>query len=309
MTRLVHSPQGFVRALEISRCNFFAFVEGGLDRAFYDRLFFRMFGGGAINYRIIAAKELPGATGGKTALLTFFQTLRRSGKLASEAFGKKSVNAFFADKDIDDVLRTQLRSKHLIYTDTYDLEGSLFKNGDLHRAVADACGMSLQQAALLIGNQQVWVEGCVKNWREWTVLCMVSHVKSVNSGCTFERSSAINERATAPTNLAAFTEAREKLRLTLGMSLPAFDALFSVYEKKLMTSIVSGTPLRFFKGKWLKTILESFLRQKEEVADANMNGSSERVASTLVAQVGVSNECAYFKKLSPPLFELARLAS
>ena len=74
MTRLTHSSGGFVRSLQMSSARIFAFVEGRLDRPFFDRLLSQVCNPVAIAYKVFAMKELPGGTGGKSALLATFRS-------------------------------------------------------------------------------------------------------------------------------------------------------------------------------------------------------------------------------------------
>lgn len=298
MNRLVHSGMGFLRALQISNSNFFAFVEGGLDRPFYDRLLAQTFSVSSIKYEVIAAKELQSGTGGKVSVLNQFRSMRSSQSLSAEAFGKKFVCAFFVDKDIDDITRTQARSPHVIYTPTYDIEGHLFDCGDLHRAIADACGMTRNQAIVSIGNQKNWIDQCVTNWKDWTVLCVISQVRGVNCGCTFGRGSTINPDHTKPADKTMLGNFKTQMRRGLNLSVPEFDKLFSLYDRRMTKSIQANTPLRYFKGKWLKTLLEQHLRQVGAPPDANVNAAGERVTSTLVAQVGLSQNCIFLNQYS-----------
>ena len=84
MTRLVHSSSGGLRAMQISTAQVFAFVEGGLDRPFVERLL-RLFARSDTKVRVVAIKETTSATGGKPALLEHFRRLRRKGHLLALA--------------------------------------------------------------------------------------------------------------------------------------------------------------------------------------------------------------------------------
>ena len=305
MTRLVHSEAGYVRSLQISRTNFFAFVEGGLDRPFFDRLLAQAFSGTTIKYEVIAAKELPSQTGGKISVLKQFRVMQRRNTLSAEAFGKRFVSVFFVDKDIDDVTRTKTRSKHVVYTPTYDIEGHLFDRGDLARAVADACGMTCNQALTLIGNQKIWIEQCVVNWKAWTILCMISQVRKINCGCTFDRLSDINPNFTQPTDNAKLDIFKVAMQNKLGLSNEKFEQLFVRFVRQMTRSIQAKTPLRYFKGKWLKVLLERHLRQGDAVPDANINSAGDKVTSTLVAQVGLTKSCHFINQYSVAVLALA----
>lgn len=307
MTRLVHSENGFIRSLEISTINFFAFVEGGLDRAFYDRLLELNFDGKNIKHEVIAAKELPGETGGKIRLLALFKQLRSKSKLASNSFGKRFACVFFFDKDVDDLKRTKIRSNHCIYTEGYDLEGHLFTCGDLHRAIADACGITKSQANSLIGDQSIWLQSCVARWKEWVTLCLMQRVEGVNCGCTYERVSDLNANLINPTDLNKLVYYQNKLQILLNLNSTNFKKLYKRYEDKITQSIINNKPLSFFKGKWLRTLIELDLGSRNQIPNMSLNGAGERVVSTLVSQVGNHVSCRCCGIFSPKILKIAHL--
>ncbi len=291
MSRLIHSSAGFYRSLQMSSAQFFAFVEGGLDRPFFDRVLERELTDKQIKHQVVAVKEIPGFAGGKIALLGLFKRYRAEGKLGSNAFGKKMICAFFADKDSDDYSRRQLRSPNLIYTQTYDLESHLFSCGDLQRALADSCGMTMQQARVLIPDQDTWLSEIAMKWKSWTALCMISHSKNVNCGCTYDRHSAVNLHPFADPDPSELERFKLSLANAIHMSRVDFDSLFSRVERKLDGLLTSGMPLRYFKGKWLLNILQKHLECSTRPADALINSAGEKVIAALVAQVGSNGRC------------------
>lgn len=304
MTRLTHSSGGFARSLQMSSASFFAFVEGGLDRPFFDRLIAAACAARGIKHQVIAVREIPGSAGGKIALLALFREYRRTGKLLSTAFGKTMVCAFFADKDSDDFSRSQLRSPHLFYTQTYDLEAHLFKCGDLQRALADACGLTLQQAKLLIPDQSAWLLDVATKWRDWTVLCLISQTKRVNCGCTYDRASAVNANLLGPPDAGAVESFKVRLCASLAISRHDFDLLFREVERRLNATLNSGQPLRYFKGKWLLHVLQRMLESAAKPADALINSAGDKVTTALLSQVASNPGCQCCAPFSPGLAKL-----
>jgi hypothetical protein len=291
MNRLNHSDAGFIRSLQISTRNFFAFVEGRLDRTYYDRLLQKTFAGTMVKHNVYAAIELPSSTGGKMRVLAFFKELRKRKLLITESFGKKFVSVFFLDKDIDDLNNAKLRSASLIYTSTYDLEGNLFSCADLARAVADACGMTLEQAEVEIGEQKQWLDQCVERWSHWVVLCIISHIHRVNCGQSYDRTSTINPNLIDATDMSAFVIEKTALSQRLALTSKEFDTVFAKYEAKLIESLRTGKSLQYFRGKWLAPVIEKQLQQKCSVPGMNKNGIGEKIVTTLVAQVGNEAHC------------------
>jgi len=301
MSRLTHSSGGFARSLQMSSARFFAFVEGGLDRPFFDRLIAGVCGPRAIKHQVIAVREIPGSAGGKIALLSLFRQFRSSGRLLSTAFGKAMVCAFFADKDTDDFSRTQLRSAHLFYTKTYDLEAHLFSCGDLQRALADSCGLTLQQAKAIIPSQNGWLVDVATKWKDWTILCLISQTKRVNCGCTYDRASAVNINPLGPTDVAALESFKSKLSPLLGLSRHDFDSLFLKVERRLTVALNSGQPLRYFKGKWLLHVLQRQLETSNRPADSVVNSAGDKVTTALLSQVANHAGCTCCAPFAPGL--------
>jgi hypothetical protein len=291
MTRLVHSQGGFVRSLQMSSARLFAFVEGRLDRSFFDRMLPRAIASGAVPHQVVAVKELPGGTGGKPSLLSTFRDFRRRRLLRMTAFGKTMVCVFFADKDSDDFCRKQLRSPHLVYSPTYDLEGHLYSCADIHRALADSCGLTVSQAQALIPDPKAWLEQVAQTWREWIALCLLSQSRSINCGCTFDRVSQVNPNPFAPPEPARVLYFKTLIAQREGLSLAETERLFTNAVKRVDASIASGSPLRYFKGKWLSHLVQRYLETKPKPPDANFSGVGERLCSTLVAQVAVGAHC------------------
>lgn len=291
MNRLVHSEGGFIRSLQMSSAKLFAFVEGRLDRSFFDRLIPRTLPPSGVAHQVIAMKELPAGTGGKSALLSTFRTFRKRGMLRMTAFGKTMVCVFFADKDADDFCRTQLRSPYLLYTSTYDLEAHLYTCADIHRALADSCGITVAQARALIPDPRAWLLEIARCWKEWIALCLISQVKGANCGCTFDRISQVNLDPFAPPQVDQVARFKGLLAQRLGLSAAEIESLFASAMRRIDASIASGNALQYFKGKWLSHLVQRHLESSPRPADANFSGVGERLCSTLVAQVALTSQC------------------
>lgn len=310
MSRLTHSLGGFIRAIQMSSAQLFAFAEGRLDRSFFDRLLARNCGDAKIKFQVFASKELPGDTGGKPRLLSAFKQFRSRGLLKCTAFDKRMACIFFADKDADDYLRTRLRSSHLVYSPTYDLEGHLHACADMHRALADSCGITLEQARNLLGDSQTWLDNAASSWRDWIALCLISQQHKVNCGCTFDRASPINTRPPfSGPDTTLLNQFKDSLAAGIGITRDAFDKLYSRTLKSVDASLHAGQPMRYFKGKWLHHLMRQFISSANRPADMNANAVGEQLNTALVAQVGERSMCrccsVYVSALDPILADLS----
>ena len=244
-----------------------------------------------LNFQVIAAKELPGNTGGKPRLVSFYKELKKKRMLRNTAFGKSLTNAFFLDKDIDDLSRAALRSVHVIYTRTYDLEGDLYVCGDISRAAADACGLTLAQVRGILGDPHTWITRHSQNWIDWTTLCVISQLKQVNPGATFNRLSEVNVDLLGQVDADAVQNFKTKLTQLLNTSPRAFDSLYLRYRRVIERNIANGEPLRFFKGKWLLSIIGKEITQKNIAPDAQLQAIGQKITVSLVGQVGNRMDC------------------
>lgn len=298
MSRLIHTATGGFRAMQISTAQVFAFVEGGLDRPFVERIL-KHLSSSETKVRVVAIKETPIGTGGKPALVEYFRRLRRRGHLLTNAWGKPFVSLFFLDKDADDVLRKTLRSPHVAYTPTYDLEGTLFACGDLVGAVASTCLVTREQAEALIGNSSQLLREMAANWSDWITLCLISQFKRRNLGCTFDRMSVINVDPLKPADQTLLQQWKTDVRVSLAIPHADFDRLYKRFKDVVDNSIKSGESLRYFKGKWLKHILQMRLESQPRVPDANMNAVAERALSVLVSHVASHPACQCSRHYEP----------
>lgn len=290
MSRLVHSASGGLRAMQISTAQIFAFVEGGLDRPFVERLL-RLFVPAPTRVRVVAIKETDSGTGGKAALVDHFRRLRRKGHLLASAWGKPFVSLFFLDKDADDALRKLIVSPHVAYTPTYDLEGSLFSCGDVVEAVSGACHVTRQQAETLVGDVGDFLIQLSRNWSDWITLCLISQYKKKNFGCTFDRISMVNKDPILPPDPAELDAWKIKARSELALSDQSFNRLYSRFFALVHASILAGEPLRYFKGKWLKHALQRRVDTQPRIPDSNIGGMAERALAVLVTHVAMNDQC------------------
>jgi hypothetical protein len=150
MTRLAHSFSAYLRYMQMSSRPLFVFVEGKrTDPHFYGEICGSVCRTSEISYRICRSRELANGHGGKQTLISFFEYLRRKCALVHAFKGKSTGVLFFLDKDVDDLLRTQRRSPHVVYTRYYDVENHIFREADLIRAAAASA--SLDQQEVLLG--------------------------------------------------------------------------------------------------------------------------------------------------------------
>lgn len=305
MKRLVHSSSGTFRSHNISNTAVFAYVEGGLDRVFFDRLLTQACGDN-IPYEVQAAKETSIQLGGKTGLLSLFEEFKISDNLYQDKFGKKTVCIFFADKDIDDHLKTMVESDHFIYTTTYDLEGHLLDCGDLSRALSDAALITKAQATDFIKDKKIFFRQIAVACKDWLALCILSHSNSINVGCNYNMNPPMTLLSLDDTKINIDIDALSaRILARMELQQNEFDNALSAINLTLETEINNGNYFRFLKGKWFEDIFQKLTVANLNIADKNLSNVGEKIMQALLSQIPAGTDCSccahFFNSIEPLL--------
>lgn len=141
MDRLHHSYAGYLRLMQMSDTKLYVFVEGKQCDPYFFAQVCAVTLCSRTTYYISTARQMPGNSGGKQALLKFFIYLRNRRSLVSSLGGQKTACIFFLDKDVDDIQRKRKRSPHVVYTKHYDVQNYVFVNGDITKGSAAAASV------------------------------------------------------------------------------------------------------------------------------------------------------------------------
>jgi hypothetical protein len=302
MNRLVHSKGGLLRAFDISKARVFAFVEGGLDRLFIDRVL-DVVCDATTPYEVRAARDIPDSAGGKVGLVGFFKELQESNSLLVSRWGERKVVVFFADKDIDDHTNKLINSEHFIYTETYDLEGHLVQCGNLAKAISEATLITRRQAEDLIGEKSEFLQGVAIACLDWVTLCVLSHLKEVNAGCGYSMNPPLVLRAANDLDLDLdLNLLSERLCQRMGGEREEFDILFAETRALIEGEMRKGFYFKYFKGKWFSDILQKFATATIKIPDVNLSNVGDRVLQSLVSQMPNGENCP----CSKGIFDLIR---
>ena len=256
MSRLRHSPLGFVRYMQMSGRRLFLFTEGNQgDRYFYGRIAESCCSRAGVDYEIISSSELDGASGGKDVLLKFHGFLSGARKLVSDLKGKKTAAIFFLDKDTDDVLRVMVRCRHVVYTKYYDIENHIFSECRLARAASALAGLDEREVVTLLGDQAVWRRRCAERWKDWIKICLVCKKHRIRGCPNFRISSEVNQALVGPPDAAKIGEYLAKAQSQSGLEKKRFDQSFAALSRTVERLFGKHEHDVLFKGKWYRTFL------------------------------------------------------
>lgn len=297
MRRLTHSLAGYRRAMQMSRNQIFAFVEGQTDPYFYDRICESVCQPLGVSYEIRRAQELPGGTGGKAALLALYEYLKRMSSLLDNFKDKSTGTIIFLDKDVDDLLRKQRRSEHIVYTKYYDLENHLYIHGDLGKAAAASASMERSLVVTRIGNYEQWRQTVAEQWKEWIKLCLFTRKRKINSECNYSVASRINNPVHGPVDMIAHHQRVAILESRSGLPPMKFRRAFRNISHFVDGLYARGEHDRIFKGKWYSIFLEQEIKNIAGVRPINANGLVGRLPIALALTLNFDEPWAeHFKE-------------
>jgi hypothetical protein len=238
----------------------FVFVEGAPDSFFYSTLAVNVF---EPSYRVHvrAARELPVKAQGKAGCLEFFRRLRAGNALMISFKGVRLAAIFHVDKDVDDQLRSQLRSKHLIYTEAYELENHLFISGDLAKAAAAASNLPFNLVRDHLGDFKTWRDRVAGDWKDWVVLCLAGRVTRASCGVTYRRTSRVNPGFFGVTDVSALQACESELLTAAQLGTVEGNSLLRRLRKRVERYFREDRYDVVYKGKWYATRLADQVRR------------------------------------------------
>jgi hypothetical protein len=281
MARVGYSSNGMLRALEMSRANVTAFVEGFLDRSFFSHLIGSNTSAGGKAIEIRLAHELDSSLGnGKTALLVLHAKLRERSRLAFTIGTERKAVLFFLDKDVDDIRRTRKRCAHVIYTEHYSVENYLFRNGDMCKALS--CGACLDcQSIGAWPSNRAWTRQAARAWAEWIAFCLMTSKFRTPGLPNFGARSLIHDGEYGPLNTAKETNLLTAVSKRTGKTMAVVRAAYERELKRVVESVGNDTVDGFFNGKWYSGFLA---KDAERVAAGRQlpQGLEERLETALL---------------------------
>ena len=281
--------------MQLSQVLVFAFVEGkDMDPYFFGQICAAVCNQRQISYQICRADEILSNSGGKEALLVFYDFLRKQTGLNSNPWGKKTIAIFFLDKDIDDITRRRRRSRHVIYTRYYDVQNEIFLNGDLCQGCASAASLDPVRLASLLSDSHTWCKHAAQRWQDWVVLCIIAKIKSIRQVCNYRVHSKVQNPITGEVDAPRLEARVKEMAVRSGMALADFEALLESVKRKVRRYYSSGQQDKVFKGKWYSALLDEDINRLMGQSAFSRHGLSTSVNSAVGATLRFSDSWAQY---------------
>jgi hypothetical protein len=285
MSRLRHGASALLRYFQMSRKQLFVIVEGHqFDKYAYSRIVEPLANASGVSFQIISAKELPGATGGKKSVLSFFRFMRRhSGFLLTLQQRRRTV-VFCLDKDIDDLLKKTVYSPHVAYTTHYDLESHIVHEGNLTDAIAAATSLGLLEVQERVGNIVQMRNRLAAQWQAWVSICLYVAFKNLPAP-SYGSLSRVNNPINGPVDLTDLADSLANLQRLTGLTQQDFTRDFDQIERLVQQHLHNNTYHSIFKGKWYLSLFDAELRSLLSGCACNLQQLPGQIGAVLQTSV------------------------
>lgn len=283
MNRPRHSYAGHLRLMQLSSSDLFIFVEGKRTDPYFYAGICASIPDLHVRYEICTAVQLPGATGGKQALLSFFFFLRQRKALVSSWAGQKTTCIFFLDKDVDDLQRTKKRSVHVVYTEYYDVQNYIFMHGNLLNGAASAASVDPVRLRVELSDAPRWCLRIAGLWREWISLCLGVLEERISCEANYRVVSRVQTRPCGPTDAGRYAAVIRNVARRCGLPVAVFRRRLAAKTRKVDRYFASGQHHEIFKGKWFATVLADDIDRIMAGRAYDIKGLSSRLTSSVAA--------------------------
>lgn len=296
MPRLLHSYGGYHRSMQLLSTDFFIFVEGKQSDSFFYAQVCETLTGLESRYEICLAQQLPGGTGGKKALIGFFEFLRKQKKLVSSLSGQRTTCIFFVDKDVDDLQHKKRRSRHFIYTEHYDVQNYIFLHGNLRIGAASAASIAPACLNTDLNDARLWCMHVAKLWREWVSLCLCMLEDGISCEANYRVLSRVQERPSGPTDALLYKTITRNIARKNHVPVAVLREKLATTNAKVDRYYKKGLHHRIFKGKWFSSILADEIDKAMAGRPYDSSRLASRIPSSIAATLNFGEQWAgYFR--------------
>jgi len=247
-----------------------------------------------LDFLVATGSEIPETGGGKPSLATFYEFLRDQNALLSDLKGQKTAALFLLDKDIDDFLKIQIRSSHVIYTRTYDLEGTLFRTGNLIRAAAAMAGLEENVLYLEMGDPKEWLRSCAERWKAWVIICIYCRKHNLAGLPGYRISSRVNrtsgDLAVGEVDEFTVNDYIRRIQAASGFDEDKFKRSYGAVTRMVNYLFRLGRHDEVFKGKWYSLFVDDVVRRIAAGREFDLRAVHAGLIAGLAMTIAYPNE-------------------
>ena len=258
-------------------------VEGRVhDSSFFDAMLATHPGlEGGYTVRLAETIEVDGtAAGGKSHVLAVMAWLDDADALIQQSKNGTHVIAFALDRDFDHLTGEKIKSDHVIYTVSMDVESEILLNGDLHAAASMAYSLTRENASRALPTSRELAIDLATRWREWISIGICAASCDIGTSVPFAQRSRINEHGYGP---LVDSEA-QKLRDDVISRFKDHEDLarFSSVSADVERIYNDGRQWTLVKGKWMAAFVWHLLAASLADVPRELNVKTETLAKTCI---------------------------
>jgi len=297
MTQLRIDLSAIKARMRLSRKRLFLIVEGKTDLNIYETLVENILVPKGITYHIYKVEEFKVKKGGKDGIVEMFEYLKSSNSLTINDGPSKTDCLLFLDKDIDDILGTQISNDHVIYTRYYTVENELFINGDLKKSLSVALDIRAVDVDKIFVDKKKWLYDLAVSWKEWISICIFVRLKQLNYGANFSRPSTIHAESGIIKDQEykkCISDIKNNSKFTDMEFEREFNNVNSLVEQKFNSDTLYHS---VFPGKWFFIRIETKIKTELSGNDITVKSFQDKLRSNLIMSLSFEDEFVnYYRK-------------
>lgn len=279
----------------MTRARYTVFVEGKHhDAVYYERLLNESPELSSAGVRIMRSTEVSDvevSTGGKSAVLALHDHFDEEGSLSIPTNDATKHMVFLLDRDYDQFEGKLCSSKHVIYTHATDVEGEIYRQGDLSRALATVFSLTTDEVKELTTTVGNFSFELAIRWRHWITMCIA--VGPLRSRCSVAPSkpSKINVDIYGKFDAKAYSHHRLEMMRTSQVENPEeklvsiTNLVDEVYEK--------GAYFRLIKGKLIPGFIVHLVSLRHTVNQRDLAAKATQLTLAMLETTNYAVQAEY----------------
>jgi len=184
------------------------------------------------------------------------------------------------------------RSRHVVYTEHYDVQNYIFMHGDLRTGAAAAASVAPECLSTDLSDSAAWCIHAAGLWQDWVSLCLRILEDGINCEANYRVDSRVQTRPSEPTDPVLHEALICSIARRASIPVALFRERLAVTARKVERYFRKEQHHRLFKGKWFTTILVDEIDRAMAGRPYDRTGLARRIPCAVAATLDFSEPWA-----------------
>jgi hypothetical protein len=163
---------------------------------------------------------------------------------------------FFLDKDVDELHGSIINSRHIGYTEHFNVENYYIIAGDLPLAAAASAALEVDALRQWFGDLDAWRRSVAEAWKTWVELCLYATLHGVACSCHFRSTSTVH-KGSGELDQTRYATTLEELKRASGLTAAEFKKRHKQIRATVKRYYSNGQHDALFNGKWYRLFIQA----------------------------------------------------